>query len=150
VRPASVALELAAYRERLERVVAEPCDVAEDWQSAVAAGIEAALELAAADPAAALALSERATARWKRRDPDFVAMVESLAGLLSRGAPPPNPRLPSAEVVIVCVLRQVNRQIETGRVAEMMDIAPDLAFLASMPFVGFAEARRCAQLTASA
>jgi hypothetical protein len=144
------AAHFAACQERLELAIADACEAAGDWRGAVVGGVYAALELAAEDPAAALVLSERPAARWKEREPSFVAMVERLAALLSRDAPPSNPRLPAAETIVLCIARQVSLRIEVGRGEEMMEIAPDLAFLALMPFVGYAEARRCAQLTATA
>lgn len=164
------AAEFAACRERLERAVAEACEPAGsawepagsgsfsthfvrkepcDWQSGVVRGVYAALELAAEDPAAALVLSERSTSRWRERDPDFVSLVDRFATLLDRDAPPHNPRLPDAQAVVLCIASQVSLRIEVGRAEELMEIAPDLAFLALLPFVGFAEARRCAQLTAA-
>lgn len=133
----------AACQERLEQAVAEACEQAGDWQGAVVRGVYAALELAAEDPGAALILSERSTARWRERDPAFVAMVDRFATMLGRDAPPSNPRLPDAQGVVLCIASQVSLRIEVGRGEEMMEIAPDLAFLALLPFVGFAEARRC-------
>jgi hypothetical protein len=142
--------EFSACQERLERAVTEACERAGDWPSSVAAGVYAALEFATADPAAALVLSERSTTRWRERDPPFVALVDRFATLLGREAPPPNPRLPDAQGVVLCIASQVSLRIEVGRGEEMMEIAPDLAFLALMPFLGFAEARRCAEVSAVA
>ncbi len=140
--------EFAACRERLEGAVAEACEGAGDWQGGVVRGVYAALELAAGDPAAALTLSERSTARWRERDPAFVALVDRFAALLDRDAPPPNPRLPDARGVVLCIASQVSLRIEVGRPEELMEIAPDLAFLALLPFVGLAEARRRSVMSA--
>jgi len=150
VSRAGASPDFAACRERLERALSASCEQRDSWAGTATAGVYAALEFAAADPAAALLLTDRATVRWKEREPAFAAMVEHLAGLLKRGAPPANPRLPSAEVVVVHIARQVNLRLSAGGAGELMEIAPDMAFLALMPFVGFAEARRCAQPTATA
>lgn len=142
--------EFERCRERLERAVAEPCERHADWPSAVAGGIHSALEFAVADPAAALVLTASAVARRHEPDPAFVAMIDHFAGLLDRGAPHRNPRLPDAATVVTRIARQVNLQIEAGRVGEMMEIAPDLTFLALMPYIGFSDARRWSQATATA
>lgn len=140
----------AGCRARLELEVGRACAREREWSRRIVAGVYAALEYAAADPAAALVLTERATVRWKRREPEFTAMVERFARRLARGAPAANPRLPDPETVVVCLARQVNQRIEAGRAAQMMEIAPDLAFLALLPFVGYAGAQRCSQPTAVA
>lgn len=133
--------EFAAARGRLERAVAAACAGQRDWPAGVAAGVHAAVRLAAEDPAAALALTDRAAARWKARDPEYVAAVEHFASLLSAGAPPRNPRLPDAPAVVARIFRQINLELESGRAAELTEVAPDLTFLALMPYLGFAEAR---------
>lgn len=133
---------------RLEQAVADSCDRGAEWPHAVAGGVYAALEFAAADPAAARVLTGEATARWRHGEPAFVAMVDRFAALLSRGAPAPNPRLPDARSVVTRIARQVNLQLEAGR--EVMEIAPDLTFLALMPYLGFAGARRWSAPTATA
>jgi hypothetical protein len=145
-----VDVEFDRCRARLEQAVAASCELHEDWPSAVTGGIYAALEFAAADPAAALLLTGNAIARRHEPEPAFVAMVDHFAGLLGRGAPPPNPRLPDAATLLTRIARQVNLQIEAGRVGEMMEIAPDLTFLALMPYLGFSEARRWSHPTATA
>jgi hypothetical protein len=85
--------------------------------------------------------SEATEARWKEREPSYTAAVEHFARLLSHDAPPRNPRLPDAPAVVARIFRQVNLELEAGRSAELMEIAPDLTFLALMPYLGFAEAR---------
>jgi hypothetical protein len=142
--------EFDRCRERLERAVAESCEPHEDWPHAVTGAIYAALEFAAADPAAALVLTASAVARRHQPEPAFVAMVDHFAALLGRGAPPPNPRLPDAATVVTRIARQVNLQVEAGRVEEMMEIAPDLTFLALMPYLGFTGARRWSHPTTTA
>lgn len=144
------AREFERCRERLERAVTAAGGVGGDWSGGVARGIHAVLEFARADPAAALVLSDRATTRWRRREPAFAAMVDRFAALLERGAPPRNPRLPDAHTLVALVARQVNLGIEAGRAGQLLEIEPDLTFLALFPYLGFAEARRRAQPTAIA
>jgi hypothetical protein len=145
---ATIAADVSS--EPLERAIAASCRAGQTWPSAVAAGVYAALEFAAAFPTAAQLLTAPARIRWHDADPDFTALVDRLAALLSREAPPPNPRLPDAKGVVRRIARQVNLQIEAGRAERMMEIAPDLTFLALMPYIGFAEARRWAELAPQA
>ena len=142
--------EFGRCRERLDDAVAAACLPGEDWAGNVSRAIAAVIGFAAADPAAALTLTERASSRWHDREPEFVALVEHFASLLDRGAPPRNPRLPDAPTVVARIARQVNLQIEAGQVGETTDLIPDLTFLALMPYVGFAGARRWSQATATA
>jgi hypothetical protein len=134
--------EVRSCRSRIEEAVAAACAGETEWAGRVAAGVNAAVEFAAADPEAALTLTGRASARWAQGEPEFVAMVDHFADLLSRGAPPLNPRLPEARTVVARIARQINLEIEAGRAAEVGAIAPDLTFLALMPYLGFAGARR--------
>jgi hypothetical protein len=52
-------------------------------------------------------------------------------------------------MLIVCICEQVNLRIRAGRAETMMEVAPDLAFLALMPFLGFDGARQWAHLSAT-
>jgi hypothetical protein len=142
--------EFDRCRERLERAVVASCELHEDWPNAVTGGIYTALEFAAAEPTAALVLTRDAITRRHGPEPAFVAMVDHFAGLLARGAPAPNPRLPDAVTLLTRIARQVNLQIEAGRAGEMMEIAPDLTFLALMPYLGFSGARRWSHPSATA
>ncbi|HVY97003.1 MAG TPA: hypothetical protein VHA54_08600 [Solirubrobacterales bacterium] len=144
------AAEFERCRRHLEQTVVEAGGVEGEWSGRVARGIAAALELASADPAAALVVTDRALTRWKRREPPFASLVERLATLLEAGAPPRNPRLPSAQAIVVLIAKQVNLRIESGRAGELPAIAPDLTFLALFPCLGYTEARRRAQPTAIA
>ena len=105
------AADFESSRAALERAVGSSCAGQDDWPRAIVAGIDAALEFAAESPAAAQVLTERAGERWKEREPRFTAMVERFAGLLARGAPPANPRLPSPQGVVLCIVKLVNLRI---------------------------------------
>lgn len=142
--------EFGRCRARLELAVADACDQELEWPGAVAVGVHAAVEFAATDPAAALVLTAATNGRSGDGDPEFSALVDHFARLFSSAAPPPNPRLPDAPVLIARIARQVKLQIEAGRTERLMEIAPDLAFLALMPYVGYASARRWSQPMATA
>ena len=136
-------------RRRLEVAIEEACEGHASWPARVAAAVRAAVELAATDPDAGRTLTEGA---GRRRDDDeeLLALVDRLATLLDRGAPPRNRRLPDASALVMRIARQVNLELESGRGSALPAVAPDLTFLALMPYLGFAEARRWSQPTAAA
>jgi hypothetical protein len=136
-------------RQRLEVAIEEACDGQASWPARVAAAVGAALELAAADPEVGRTLTEGAGHRHDDNE-EFVALVEDLAALFAHDAPPRNRRLPDAPTVVTRIARQVNLELEAGRGPTLPSIAPDLTFLALMPYLGFADARRWSQPTATA
>jgi hypothetical protein len=140
--------EVPRCLRRLERAVAATCDERAEWPRRIAAGINAILAFAEAEPNAARVLSDRAIARRHEGDPAFEAMVDRFATLLSRGAPVPVSRNPELRTLVTRIARQVNLQLEAGR--PMLGIASDLTFLTLMPFLGFDEARRWSYTTAAA
>ncbi len=136
-------------RQRLEVAIAEACEGHAGWPARVAAAVQAAVELAAADPDAGRTLTEGAGHRHEDNE-EFVSLVEDLAALFAHDAPPRNRRLPDAPTVVTRIARQVNLELEAGRDHRLPSIAPDLTFLALMPYLGFADARRWSQPTATA
>jgi hypothetical protein len=132
---------------RLEAAIDEACAGRASWPEKVAAAIRAALEHAAREPEGGRTLTEAAGRHPE--DEEFEAMVERLASRLAAGAPPRNPRLPDAPTVVARIARQVNLELEAGREDHLAEVAPDLTFLALMPYLGFAEARRWSQPTAT-
>jgi hypothetical protein len=136
-------------RERLESAIGKACDPELPWPGRVGATIRAALDLAAADPDAGRTLTEGSGHRGVD-DEEFAGLVDYLAGLLARDAPPRNQRLPDAPTVVIRACRQVNLVLESGPGAGLAAIAPDLTFLALMPYLGFAEARHWSQPSAAA
>lgn len=133
-------------RVRLESAIAEACALEASWPAGVAAAVQAALRVAAADPEAARTLTEGAGHR-RGDDEEFTALMVDLAARLDRGAPPRNDRLPPAPALIARIARQVNLELEAGRGHALAATAPDLTFLLLMPYLGFAEARRWCQPT---
>lgn len=136
-------------RQRLEVALAKACGAQVSWPARIAAAVGAALELAAADPDVGRTLTEGAGHR-RGDDEEFRALVDHLATLLATGAPPRNRRLPDPPTVVTRIARQVNLELEAGRGPALPAVAPDLTFLALMPYLGFAEARRWSQPTATA
>lgn len=136
-------------RRRLEVAIEEACAGQATWPARVAAAVQAAVELAAADPDTGRTLTEGAGHRHGDDD-ELLALVDRLAALLESGAPPRNRRLPGAPTLVMRIARQINLELEAGRGPDLPAVAPDLTFLALMPYLGFAEARRWSQPTATA
>lgn len=136
-------------RQHLEAAIEGACEGQADWAARVAAAVRAAVDLAAAEPDVGRTLTERAGHRHDD-DEEFQALVDHLAAMLIHGAPPRNRRLPDASTVVTRIARQVNLELEAGRARSLPAIAPDLTFLALMPYLGFADARRGSQPTATA
>jgi hypothetical protein len=136
-------------RGRLEAAIEGACEGQVGWPAQVAAGVHAAVALAAADPDAGRTLTECAGHR-DDDDGEFLAMVDHLAAQLARGAPSRNRRLPDAPTIVTRIARQINLELEAGRARSLPDVAPDLTFLALMPYLGFAGARRWSQPAATA
>jgi hypothetical protein len=136
-------------RQRLEFAIEEACEDQATWPAGVAAAVRAAVELATADPDAGRTLTEGAGHRHDD-DEEFRALMQHLAALLALDAPPRNRRLPDAPTVVTRIARQINLELEAGRGPTLPSIVPDLTFLALMPYLGFADARRWSQPTATA
>lgn len=136
-------------RRRLEAAIEVAWEGQATWPARVAAAVRAAVELAAADPDVGRTLTEGAGHRHGD-DKELLALVDRLATLLESGAPPRNRRLPDAPTLIMRIARQINLELEAGRGSTLAAVAPDLTFLALMPYLGFAEARRWSQPTATA
>jgi predicted trehalose synthase len=135
-------------RERLEATIGAACEAHECWPGKVGAAVHAALALAAADPDVGQTLTE-ASAHRRDFEDEFAELVDRLAGWLGQGAPRCDERLPDARTVVTRIARQVNLELEAGRTGSLMAIAPDLTFLALLPYLGFAEARRWSTPTAT-
>lgn len=129
-------------RRRLERAVDLACAPGQPWATRVAAAIRAALELAEADPDAGRVLTVHAANRGGGIEGDFAVLIDRLASLWARGAPPvPLPEL-TARNAILRIARQALLYIETRPVIPVTEIAPDLIVFSLTPYVGLDEARR--------
>jgi hypothetical protein len=126
-----------------EEAIAGSCGGHEEWPARVVAGIGAAVEFVAAEPAAARALA--VDSRWPDRDgaSGYESMIDRFAGILGSGAPRPD-RLPETtdESVVSVIASIVSCHVRTGTVDRLEKDDPNLIFLALLPYLGFAEANR--------
>jgi hypothetical protein len=135
----------------LQDAVSTACGEQAEWQAKVAAGIRAALEFAAADPAAVHALTIDA----RRQAPDdgnrAEEVVRYFAGMLGNVAPAER-RFPIStdEGTIEAIAMVIRGQLLSGTTDELPELAPDLTYLALMPYMGLAEARRRTEALPSA
>jgi hypothetical protein len=137
----------ALCRSRLERSVHDACLPDRPWPSRVVAGIDAALRFADADRAAARILTIHAAFRRLEGGDAFLEMVDRLAELFSRGAPPTDRPDRTARTIVTRIARQTLHQIDLRPDAAVVEIAPDMIVFALIPYLGFTEAQRWAGST---
>jgi hypothetical protein len=128
----------------LQAAVRDSCEEAAEWEARVAAGIGAVLDFAAADPEAALALTVRArrgdSGPGDREDEVIAYFTE----LLERATP--SERLPASTDagVVEGIATMVRGHLRAGRAAQLPALAPELVYMALLPYTGLAAAQRWA------
>jgi hypothetical protein len=133
---------------RLQVRLEEACAAHSEWPVAVAAAIRAALEFAAADPAAADVLSNGAMAAGKdgiaRRLRLLAYAGEGLAhGRRLRGRADQLPPV-TEHALAGGVVALVGERVATGRAAELPALAPEAIQFVLTPYLGAEEASRIA------
>ncbi len=131
---------------RLQVLIERACATQSEWSGKVAAAIDAALDFAAADPAAVRLLTTDALAHGV----DGVTRHERLLAYLREGlAPgreqrPENDRLPeiTEQAMASGVLMLVAERVDRGRAGELPTLAGEAIQFALTPYIGAEEARR--------
>lgn len=136
---------LSASLDRLQKDVQAACSRQSGWEAKVVAGIEAALEFAAAHPAETRALTigaHRADAGADEQD-DVIAYFTRLFN----DAVPSERRFPitSDRAMIAAIAMIIRSHLVAGSVSDLPGLAPDLVYLVLMPYTGLAGARRGAE-----
>jgi hypothetical protein len=127
----------------LQGVISRACAEEGEWQEKVAVGIRAALEFAAADPSAAHALTLAARRQRLPEGGREQEMITYFAGLLTAVAPPEKRYPVATEQGTVEAIALVARgHLLAGTTDELPSLAPEFVYLALMPYVGLAEAKR--------
>jgi|SRR5881394_50469 len=133
---------------RLQILIEEACAASEDWPAGVAAAIRASFGFAAADPAAAGALTSEALAAG----PDGFARHRRLIAYLAEGLAPgrdlrvEGSELPSVteQALAAGLASLVAERLDRDRIAELPGLAPEAIQFALTPYVGVEEAKRVA------
>ena len=142
------AFESAFARLRIR--VETACASQSDWSSGTAAAIRAALEFAAADPAAVQRLTSDALAAGKPGFAHYERLVSYLCDLLlpGRAEHPEAERLPreTERALAGGVAMLVAQRVDLGRHAELPALAPEAIQFVLTPYLGIDEARQVAEL----
>jgi hypothetical protein len=112
---------------RLQVAVEEACARGVDWPAKLAGAVEAALDFAAADPAAARALTLDALIHRPDGGRRYLRLIEHFANLLRAQAPRDRRRPPSTEQALVGGLATlIADHLRAGRTGQLRETAPDL------------------------
>ncbi|HKH64023.1 MAG TPA: hypothetical protein VKA35_01015 [Solirubrobacterales bacterium] len=132
----------------LEAAVLDACAREDEWPAQVAAGIYAGVDYAITHPEVAETLaSDDAPAS------DILHRYESVIGRLSgflRVKAPTDERLPGAtdEALVAGIVGIVGDHLRIGRLDRLEELRPELVLLTLLPYLGFSEAKRWADLSA--
>ncbi|MGH2975763.1 MAG: hypothetical protein ACRDLL_12970 [Solirubrobacterales bacterium] len=122
------------------------CAAQPEWPAGAAAGIRAAFEWAAAEPAAAQVLTNEALAAGAPGFARYERMVSYVASLLAPGRDlaAHGERLPETteRAIGSGVTMLVAQRLSLGREAELPGLVPDAIQFALTPYLGTAAARR--------
>jgi len=132
----------------LEAAILEACAAEEEWPAQIAAAIYAGVDYAVAHPEVNEVLAADAPAG---SDPlrRYESVIARLAGFLRTRAPVES-RLPGAtdEALVAGMVGLVGDHLRIGRVDRLEELRPELVLLTLLPYLGFAESQRWANLTA--
>jgi hypothetical protein len=135
---------------RLQIRLETACAGESDWPAATAAGIGAALEFAAGDPAAVRVLTSDALANGKLGFAHYGRLISYLRDLLLPGRTecPGAERLPpeTERALAGGVAMLVAQRVDLGRHAELPGLAGEATQFVLTPYLGIDEARRVAML----
>lgn len=140
------AFESAFARLRIR--IGAACAAEADWPAQVAAGIRAALDFAAADPAAANLLTNEVLAGGRTGFADYDRMIVHFGEQLlpGRALSPDGGRLPgiTERAMAGGLAMLVAQRLDMGRAAELPGLAPEAIQFVLTPYLGAEEARRVA------
>ena len=131
---------------RLQVAILEACEREAEWPQKMAAAVRAGLELAAADPDAARALTSEALGHGR----DGIARYERLLSYLGERLAPGREERPGVvelpefteRSLAGGILGLVAQRVDRGRTDELPALAAEVVQFGLTPFLGGAEARR--------
>lgn len=130
---------------RLEATLIDACAAPGEWPAQIAAGVYAGVDFAIENPA---------LMRMVMLDQgDEMAFYERVIGRLTellRLRAPVAGRLPGStdEALVASVVGLVGDHVRIGRLDRLVELRPELVLLTLLPYLGFADAQRWANLTA--
>jgi hypothetical protein len=135
--------DFSASFHELQQAVLASCRRQVKWEAKVVAGIDAVLEFAAASPAMATALTVNARRpAFGERNPEQVVLAH-FVGLLAELTPAERPLPVSTDRSIVESIAAVVRgHLLAGTENELPEVAPDLVYLALLPYLGLEGTKR--------
>jgi hypothetical protein len=138
--------DFSASFHELQQAVLDSCRRQVRWEAKVVAGIDATLEFAATSPSKAIALTVNARRpAFGDRNPEQVVLAH-FAGLLDEVTPAERPLPVSTDRSIVESIAAVIRgHLLAGTEAQLPDVAPDLVYLALLPYLGLEGTKRWVQ-----
>lgn len=130
----------------LQETVILACGGEDEWEGKVRAGVRAALQFAAGNPGAASALTinaRREVGEAGDRERDLIRYFTERLGEVT----PAEARyaISTDEGLIESIATTVRGHLVAGTAAELPALAPELTYLALMPYAGMAGARRWAE-----
>jgi hypothetical protein len=129
----------------LQDAVRKACAGQSEWQARVAAGIRASLDFAAAEPAAAHALTidaQRQASTFGDRQREVIAYFAALlAEVAPTGARHP---ISSDESILESIALIIRGHLLSDKTDQLPLLAPDLVYLVLMPYTGIAAAKHWA------
>jgi hypothetical protein len=134
--------DFAACFAELKGLVGEACGQQDEWEAKVVAAIQAITGFAAASPAKALALSVEA----RRPGPDDRIPAEEVIAYFAERLcelAPAAKRTPIStdESIVEAIALIVRGHLLAGTAEQLPEAAPDLVYLALMPYLGLAQTR---------
>jgi hypothetical protein len=134
----------------LETAVLDACAAEGEWPAQIAAGVNAGVDFAIANPAMARALTIDAAAE-DDRTARHERVIGRLVGFIQVKAPV-GMRLPASndEALMAGIVGLVVDHIRLGRLDRLSELRPELVLLMLLPYLGFSEAQRWANQVARA
>jgi hypothetical protein len=135
----------------LQEAVREACGRQVRWEEKVVAGIHAAFDFAAANPARATALTLNARRpSFGDRNPAEQVVIDHFVDLLGEVTSTQR-RLPVStdRSIVESIFAIVRGHLIADTPDRLPEVAPDAIYLALMPYLGFEGARRWAEPTRS-
>ena len=138
--------DFSASFHQLRDAVRKACRRQAEWEGKVVAGIEVALEFAATEPGKALALTvEARRPDFGERNPEQVLLAyfsERLSAIAPTAERKP---ISTDESIVESIAVFIRGHLLGGTEGQLPATAPDLVYLALMPYLGLAETRRWAE-----